>query len=333
MARKSKTKPETVECAVAAECTTDTPPTNRWYSNFVSPQTVDTELEHLKTAGYMLTTTLLIVVFTVFIGPLSCLCFESRPLRYKVQGYVIRPIEHLLDRTFSRVFEYECSGDAVVHSDKLAAVFSNHLGFLDYFTLMNFSRKCGVENSNYFFVWKHCVRLPSLRVLYNMWRKQSNWRVPAISLAETFSTVLESPWVNEGGKWVILFPEVSPWSATTMLEDRAECADNGCPKLSNLLYPRFNAFVQTVTFLRDFPLAEIYDVSILYSDKSGKVRVPGWQDLLFSNKDWKIHLSIKQHLASSLPHKEKHLVKWLEMQWYRKDLALATMRDSIQGRE
>lgn len=267
-------------------------------------------------------------LFIFVFEPLSSVLIESRSLRYKMQGYFSHIVEKLVEIKFSQAFELEVSGDEQINPENLAVVISNHQGAIDYFTLMNFASRSELDNSIFFFVWKHCVRLPSVQVLYNAWRNKSNWKVPKRVLSDVFCSVLESPWRDQGGKWIVIFPEVIPWSNTAMLEHRAECSNNGCPKLQNLLYPRFNAFNQTVSFLRDHPLADVYDLAILYiNNREGKkFGVPTWKDLVFSQKDWTVKIVVKRIPTTQVPYKEKHMTRWLEKQWFTKDQEISLLK-------
>lgn len=267
-------------------------------------------------------------LFILIFGPLSSVLVESRSVRYKLQGYFFHVLEKLIEIKFNQAFEYEVSGHEQINPENLAAVISNHQGALDYFTLIYFSSKSGLDNSIFFFVWKHCVRLPSLQVLYNTWRNKSNWRVPKKVLSDVFCPVLESPWRDQGGKWIVIFPEVIPWSNTAMLEHRAACSDNGCPKLHNLLYPRFNAFNQTVSFLRDYPLTDVYDLTILYinTKEGNRIGVPTFKNLILSQKDWTVRIVVKRIPTAQISHKEKHMTRWLEKQWYIKDREISLLK-------
>lgn len=298
---------------------------------FISQETLQEYGELTETRIYLLAAIAYAALFIIVIEPLSCIIVESRPVRYKVQSYFFRPFEFLLENAFHRIFDIQVFGEQNFNMHTLTVIMANHQGILDYATLIVLCRKAGIIDSSYFFVFKHCVRLPSLRVCYNMWRMQTNWRVPEISLADTFSPVLESPWINEGGKSIIIFPEVMCWSATNMLEDRGECVNQGCPKLNELLYPRFNAFVQAVTYLRDHPLADIYDVTILYTCE-GQSGMPTFKQLLLSNQRWKIQVHVKKYPASSIPRREKHLIRWLEKEWFRKDSLISDLKLKSQQR-
>lgn len=293
---------------------------------FISDEALHECIQLVETRVYLLAAVAYAVLFIMVIEPVSCIIVESRPLRYKMQAYLYRPFEYLFEKAFYRIFNLQVFGEPHLNMNTLTVMMANHQGVIDYAVLIMLCRKAGIIDSSFFFVFKHCVRLPSLRVLYNMWRMQTNWRVPDISLASTFAPVLESPWMNEGGKSIIIFPEVMSWSATTMLEDRAECVEEGCPKLNELLYPRFNAFVQALAYLRDHPLTEIYDVTLLYSC-DGQLRMPSFKQLLLLTKQkWTVQLHIRKYPISSLPRKEKHLIRWLEKEWFRKDTLISDLK-------
>jgi len=290
----------------------------------------DQQFDDLLSILQSLLTIILIGVYVIIFEPLTCILVEKRQLRWKIQGNFAHAIEKVILAVYDRAFKVELIGLENVDPAKLAIVTSNHQTLLDYLTIACCASKCGIDTSTFFFVWKHCVRLPSISVLYNEWLRRSNWKVPSSMLSDVLSPVLDSPWREDGGKWLVVFPEVTPWSASSMVEQRALCAQNGCPKLQNLLYPRFNAFVQAASYLRDYPVTDIYELTILYVNTNDyKVGIPGWRDVLLSQKDWRIRVEIKKRHVSSVPHKEKHIVSWLEKQWYEQDRSMTEFKKEI----
>lgn len=73
-----------------------------------------------------------------------------------------------------------------------AVIISNHLSKLDYFVLGCLSQRCNLNGRCNFFVWRHCVKFPDLRMLLCKLKYTQNWAVRPSELQRKLRPVTKS---------------------------------------------------------------------------------------------------------------------------------------------
>lgn len=276
------------------------------------------------------TTCLLALVYTLVVRPCTSLLFSTYRVRHKVRGYFVLLYEDLLNRMFAHSFTLDIKCQDELLPDENCLVICNHQSLFDYLVLNQVAIDVGLQASCFFYAYKHCSRLFSLRALISMLLRKYDWILPVELLPEVFSAMFESPLRQHGGKWVVLFPEVQMFTLTDLQAQRQTLLKQGCRATTSVLYPRFNAFYDTVQLLRDCCYTSVLNVTISYYNVRNPKRVfrgvPTYLDVLLTCKEWVVQVDIERVPMSVLSYKERRVTKWLERRWYQKDQQLSSMR-------
>lgn len=268
-------------------------------------------------------TCLFAVIYTFTIRPITSMLFSTYGFRNQIRGYFVVLFEDMLSQMFNYSLTLSVKEEGVIVPDENCIVICNHQSLLDNFVLNKVALDTGLDASCFFYEYKHCARLFSVRGLINMMLRKHNWHVPEELLPDTFSEVLESPVRGYGGKWVVIYPEAQTMTLTDLHTQRMQCIREGCKPMLNLLYPRFNSFYDTLEFLRECDFTCVLNVTIAYYNVKDPTKpykgIPTYSDILFSIKEWEIHVFIYRIPMLKIPTREKRVTKWLEKKWYAKD--------------
>ncbi|PRT53779.1 putative 1-acyl-sn-glycerol-3-phosphate acyltransferase 5 [Wickerhamiella sorbophila] len=259
----------------------------------------------------------LMLIFAFIIHPVT------RVLPFSVQAAVRGWVSGLAQSGFkvliNKAFEVELIGDKIDPNES-AIVILNHSSSLDYPLVTTLAAEHGVGNNYFFFSHRRLIKLPTLPVMWSVWRANGNWTAPSHMLSYVFRDVPHKA-PRSGPKWVVLFPEVNEFNPASHREHQLICCAAGAPLLKHLLYPRYPAFVQAVEYFRHSEITTVYDLTVQYQAVSRPFRkeVPTWREFICSRKLWKVTIIVNKHAITDIGNKPKAMQKWLEKTWYRKD--------------
>lgn len=119
--------------------------------------------------------------------------------------------------------------------------------------------------------------------------------------------------------WFVLFPEGTRLTADKIQHSKEYAVSQGAIPFSNVLYPRFKAFIATVSALRD-RLDLVVDATYVFNNS------PTLENVLAGKADTVIHAHAVCHEMKSLPEDDEHLQQWLLDRWREKDDRIAAFR-------
>lgn len=241
-----------------------------------------------------------------------------RSLRRALRRYAASGLQKILLVKYDHAFCLKFEGEEI-NTKESAIIIMNHQSVIDYWVCVAIAEKLGIGADIFFYINKRCVHFPTLQTALHSFRGKANWVAPNSLLDKVFGDPLHTP--KNRPKWIVVFPEVIPWSPEEMRQHQVLCAAKGAPLLKHLLYPRFSGFIQAVEFFRDIGVNAVYDLTVCYSHESqpGVPVMPGLIASLMSQHEWCIDVVVKRYKMSALPTKQKRLTRWLEKLWYRKD--------------
>lgn len=216
--------------------------------------------------------------------------------------------------------EITFSGDRIDSAS--AILMANHQSLADHFVLAYLAQTAStttIPRVNYF-TWFSLWSVPSLRMCLNMLSCDENWELSRPMVKSLFLKVVNS----ESTEWIIIFPEVNIWTATTAYLQRLQGVKYFLPQFNHLLYPRFSALYNAITMVKTMGQSKyqkMYDVTILYKDNNAPMLT-----LLFSSSTTiQIEVHAKHLSTLTIPSKKAKLEGWLEKKWIEKDKKLKQM--------
>lgn len=258
-----------------------------------------------------------IVIYAILIQPVAKLLpFAAQAA---VQAWVSSLVQSAFKVLVSKGLDIEVKGDTI-DSKESALVVVNHSSIIDYPLLTTLASDSGIGNNCFFFTHRRLLKLPTLAVLWSVWRGNGNWTAPSHTLSDIFRDVpRHGP--RDAAKWIVLFPEVHELNPYSQREHQLLCSAAGAPLLKHLLYPRYPAFVQAVDHFQQSNVTTIYDLTVQYQSATKPLRteVPSFSDFITSRKNWKVSIIVRKRPLSEVGSRPKAIQKWLETTWYRKD--------------
>ncbi|KAK9472517.1 uncharacterized protein V1510DRAFT_365272 [Dipodascopsis tothii] len=279
-----------------------------------------------------------------YADPLTCMVAAS------FWGYLYFFIE-----TVKR-FQVSFSGDPLAPEDS-ALLICNHRSYADYVLIYALSLYYRMQGRCRFLVWRNLFTLPSLRWLLSSVLIPQNW---SFSSETRRDKLFRRAQLSDGPTWIVLFPESAKYSLELAYEHIQFCRQNGLPKMTQCLYPRFEAFVPVVQHLQETKtVANVYDLTFVYrraDDAAGGVppkapsaaddqaKVPEtlyiqpdeaasvaatyrsaprlWDVLFGPPQAWELHVHVRRLTVEQLPTSRYGLEKWLEKAWTKKNKLL-----------
>lgn len=120
--------------------------------------------------------------------------------------------------------------------------------------------------------------------------------------------------------WLVLFPEGTRLTADKIQHSRNYAVSQGDAPFTNVLYPRFKAFVAILSALRD-RLDVVVDATYIFSGS------PTLENVLAGKAATVVHAHAVCHDMKSLPEGDVHLQQWLMDRWREKDGRIAAFHE------
>ncbi|KAJ3041497.1 hypothetical protein HDV00_009293 [Rhizophlyctis rosea] len=231
-------------------------------------------------------------------------------------------------------FERIAKGKVTFSGDKLpmkesAIVFSNHVGWTDFYLLHSLATRKKMQSSCKYFAKDSLKWLPGFG--WGMWLMgmiflKRDWTSDKSKIEGIFSALK----TTRIPVWIVSYLEGTRITKQKLAESKAFAEKRGLPVLNNVLIPRTKGFIATVNSFRNTQVRAIYDFTIAYYDNEKGIQVPPSIVRIHSHrvdKDYKFHVHVKRYLIEDLPSDDDELHQWVMDRYVEKDKFLGGLKE------